>query len=302
MIHHQPIARQTVVPTVPLTVLQQEELIVGTRNQIDLAALGDGLGVSDHRVCRQHRRCEPAHDHLLQWRIVRRTPAVVSSCAAIHQIPFIHDRQFIDASGSRVDIRQSETVGELMTDDADATGGIAHPQFTAGGITGDGMAVLRADGREAARGGPDVAFIFNRRLIAAIAGIDIDHLLHMAVAVPVIDGIVDLRMLLHQHLRGLTESRVPLVPTRRACLHLTVGLIGSIDVECQVQLTVRLVVEVVCHAADAVSLSVTRRIEDIMIGRLWILKAEVAVGERHQHHQLPVCTAGIPATVTVGDV
>ena len=164
------------------------------------------------------------------------------------------------------------------------------------------MTVLRADGGEAARGGPDVAFIFNRRLIAAIAGIDIDHLLHMAVTVPVIDGIVDLRMLLHQHLCGLTKSRVPLVPARRACLHLTFGLIGSIDVECQIQLTVRLVVEVVCHTAYPVSLGVARRIEDIMIGRLRVLKAEVAVGERHQHHQLAVRTAGIPATVTVGDV
>ena len=65
MIDHQPIARQTIIPTAPLTVLQQEELFVGTRNQIDLAALGDGLGISNHRICRQHRRCEPAHDHLL---------------------------------------------------------------------------------------------------------------------------------------------------------------------------------------------------------------------------------------------
>ena len=189
-----------------------------------------------------------------------------------------------------------------MADGADAAGGAVLPQFTARRIGGDGMAVGCRNGVEGTGDGPDIAG--EARLVAAVAGIDIHHLLHLAVAVPVIQGVVDVGEEFRQSLGGLMEHVLAVVDRRRADarLHLGADLDGAIDIELQVEQAARLVAEVVCHAARPLPLVVVLLVEHRLIGRLGVISRKVAVGEGHQHYQLAVDTIRIPVGVGVRHV
>ena len=124
-------AGQFLVPSCILVVLYHNILssarVVIVEDTVGLAPLVDG--------CKCHRAClceglhgHPSHGFTFPCVIFRRIPTVVNVLSTVHQVPLLHGRItcLLCGSISGVDIRESHTVRELMTEHAytvDAGGG-----------------------------------------------------------------------------------------------------------------------------------------------------------------------------------
>ena len=83
-------------------------------------------------------------------------------------------------------------MGKLVTDGADAARGAVFPQLTTDGIVIHNHIAWHGDGgKEIAGVGPEIACL---DLIATKAGSDIDHLIHLAIAVPVVGREIGTRL------------------------------------------------------------------------------------------------------------
>ena len=198
----QPAAWGGIVPPSLLAVLQQIELILlaGVVNDVSLSSVTHRFHAGDADGISQFYRSLPPQQHFLQRRVVGRAPTLRCIVTPVHEIPLVHYREH--SVIRRINIRQAQTVGKLMADSADAAGTSVFPQLTADRIIIHCHTTGHADCRiEIAGIRPDIAFL---RLISAQAGSNIDHLIHLAVPVPVIGREVD-AFSLGQQLCGLTD-------------------------------------------------------------------------------------------------
>ena len=191
MADQQAVAWQESVPAFALAILQE---IVFRRagivdDTIGRPAFAQRRHLRDGLWAGERFGLLPAQVFALMDGIVGRAPAVVAVVAPVHQVPFVEHGILIACSG--VEVGQSEDMGELMADGADAAGGAVAPEFLAACIVGYGGTVI-APIVERLHIRPDAPFAHFGGLIAAEAGIDDDHCRHPPVAFPVVVGKVDL--------------------------------------------------------------------------------------------------------------
>ena len=125
--------------------------------------------------------------------------------------------------------------------------------------------------------------------ILSLAGIDDQELVHVAVAVPVVDAPVDVALL--QLFRDIDDEvlGVLVVVERAAVLRQGVGQFHEGEVEGEVELTVALCLEIVVQGAREGFLAEVLGVEDLvpLLQRGGVVGLEVLVLEGGHDHQLP---------------
>ena len=289
--YHESLARKPVVPARALPVLQQV-ILIGIRR------VSDDVGPSPIRYgshprhrggSRQLVRLLPAQEHPFECGVVGRAPPTTREVAAVHEIPLIDHREGHPREGGRrVEVGQSEAMGELMADGADAARRAVGPQLAADGVGGELQAAADGDTR-IARVRPDMA----ADLTARIARENTDDLIDLAVAVPVVGREVGPRGL-HELFQGLADSPPPKIDGTAVALRRHIHADGAEDVHPEVEAPPRLVAEVVGHRPRTRSLVVARLVEDPVVPCCRLSHAEVAVLEADEYHRLAVGALRVP--------
>ena len=269
-------------------------------DDIGLAALRNSLHARDSGSVGQFYRRKPSQIDFLLSRIVWRAPPPVGKIAAIHKVPLVADRVVFRRPGG-VDVGQSQRVRVFVANGSYAARHVSKPQLGTGSVVGDFCAVRTFHGTDGASVGPQIAVTLLAALVAGISCSDINHLIHISIAVPVILFIVQVGVVGYQRVGGLFDGRCAIVLGAACrvgvwlCLHRR--LIWSEHIEDHVKQPCRLLSEVVGHAARPHSLVVALLVEYLIVIALRVVALKIGINIRHQYYQLPVGAVSVPMLV-----
>ena len=297
MKHHHAAPGQVAVPPLLLAVLH-DVVFVGitvVAYQVGLALVAQGEQPADAGGVGQLGGHEPAHQHALVGGVTGRTEAALVVVAVVHQVPVAHN-----TVTAVVEIGKTETVAILMADGAETavTAFLVELGHRAVAVYKIHGAVVhhRHGGQLLARllvfvlghpplVGPDGVAVAAG--VLTLAGIENEQLVHVAVAVPVVDGPFHLFFLQHFHDVVHQILRVLIVG---ACAPVFgAGLVERdvIQVEGRTELTVALVGEVVAHRTEKRLFHQPLGVEYFLPLCQRLLGRKGLVVEVHQHGQLP---------------
>ena len=279
------------VPTALLTVLEHIELITLLHHFIGLAPTIHRLQVRDRQRPCDLFECEPSQETSLEGGIVGWAPAPGGVVSSIHEIPLVNLREIVPTG--RIDIRQTQTMGILVTEGADATGMTVEPLLGTDTELVDfqflcDLLIIKHVGV-----GP---YIFGEGTISTISTIarhDEGDLLYRVIAVPVVWREVDMERvdcLFH----GLPTGGLGIeinVLCRMAHLHRTN------DIELSVELSSGLVTEIVGGTPYPTTCVATRHVEQLMVVGLGIAHAECHIGILHEDDSLTIDAQGVPVLI-----
>ena len=247
--HHQAVAGQSGVKSLFLTVFQYVEFV-----SVSIVVKDVGLWLFCQRLHVLHLCCrsdfhgfKPSRHPALVGGVSRGDVAVYIVASAAHDVPCSH------ASSARVrcvvSVGQAQAVAEFMTGGADSCKGCS---LCAHQLAGAGIAVqfhvvkLHTLGQIKGMG-PDGVWLGT--IVLAKSGIDKEYLVHLAVVVPVIVGIVHIGIsqtasfFRHFLWCGIVSRLV----VSTVIAHVFTQFVGSHHIEVHVQLTIALRPEIICH-------------------------------------------------------
>ena len=174
----------------------------------------------------------------------------------------------------------------------------AIPQFSTGGIIGNPDTTRCRDRRERRRVRPNIPIASAATLISRIPCIDIDNLIDIFVAIPVVLREINIGIRLHHLLGSLPENFVTIVASIRCRFSVRLGfrahLDRAINIKLKIKQPTRLLTEIISHTARTVTLVVARLIEYLVVSLARVLTIKRKIGELHQNHHLLIDSAGIP--------
>ena len=281
--HEQAAAGHGGIPTRALAVLEQV-IFVGFGLVVDdvgIAALAERTEAIDLCIfVAELDGREPAADHLLIAGVACGREAAIVPAAVREEVP-MSDAVVAGIEGV-VEVGQTHAVGELVADGADALDVPTGIDFVGAGIGVDGHAVEMERGTaptgERVFVGPDG--VGGAAIAFAQAGIEDEHLIDLAIAVPVVVGKVDVGVGLPA---GFDDHQVGIHVNLVAALAVvgvgTVHTDGTHHVEVEFETPSALRQEVVLDRALEASLAETYLVEDAQVERLVVALLELLVGE-----------------------
>ena len=183
MSNQQSAAGTAIVPPYLLTILQQIVLIF-----ISWVAYNIGFTPSTQwfHSCNSGRFCQflrliPFHIDPLHGREVRRAPPSIDIVTAVHDIPFVGNRENSGRTQG-IDVRQTQAMAELMAYHAETAYWAVVPKLTGNriviGINTTWKFIIKIT-----RTWPDIPFC----LISRVAGCNKQHLVYLTISIPVVD-------------------------------------------------------------------------------------------------------------------
>ena len=289
------------IPARQLAVLQQI-VFVGVGIVVDdvgFAAFAQRLHGRHLRVFLQLNGLQPSGAPLLVAAVAGRHESALVAVvgAVVHEVPRAHAEVLV---GGVIHVGESQTVGELVAEGANAVdapfGGLAGPvveddsrQLAAARI---GVHLHAVECQGAAFGAEPV-FMGPHGVLAATgsltqSGIEHVHLVHLAVAVPVVVGKVHIAV---NGLAGFTDHGFGIrVFVIRVVASIVARVVfqrhGPHHIERQVELTTALGTEVVVHAAlESLFAGEARLVDNAVVECRVVALFKLLVGEFHQDDQ-----------------
>ena len=145
--------------------------------------------------------------------------------------------------------------------------------------------------------GPDDSGVLTGIVVLAMSGIKQEHLIHLAVVVPVV--VLKLHLirdsttsLLHQFSHILVEParRISPVDVLTVIGMLMLGLDGTYDIEHQIELSVTLSMEIVADTTWSRMFSIAPEVGNIVPGLKRVFILEFGICELHEDDQSPLLT------------
>ena len=281
--HEQATAGHGGIPTRALTILEQV-VLVGFGLVVDdvgIAALAERTEAIDLCIfVAEFDGCEPAADHLLVAGVACRREAAIVPATVREEVP-MSDAVVAGIEGV-VEVGQTHAVGELVADGADTLDVPTGIDFVGAGVGVDGHAIEMERGTaptgERVFVGPDG--VGGAAIAFAQAGIEDEHLIDLAIAVPVVVGKVDAGV---SFPAGFDDHQVGIHVNLAAALAVvgvgTVHTDGTHHVEVEFETPSALRQEVVLYRALEASLTESNLVEDAQVERLVVALLELLVGE-----------------------
>ena len=284
MRNHQTCSRIRFIPPCLLTVFYHIVLVRGS-----IIIYNIGVPVLTHRAqtvngnifIGQHDRRQPSAHHFLVSSIAHRTEAIAAVGATRHEVEVAHTKKSVVVDV--VEVWESQAVGELMAECADAVNLARGGQFISTGIDVDDNTVNRQWQScllQSPHVGPDV--VRNISIGLTLACIEHEDLVHLAVAVPIIVGEVDISIggpaNFGNHLLGMHIVTILIVLT--VVLVVFLGNIGTHNIKHQFKQSCRLVAEIVGDAAPkAFGRGVPRCVQYIVVFQPIVCTFEFLIGK-----------------------
>ena len=258
-------------------------------DDVCLWLIRDGFHVLDGDGAVEHGGREPAAEHAFVRGVRRGHVAVAAVGARVHDIPVVHTP--VAAIVRVVEVGQVEAVAVFVAHGADARHlrAARAVEFGGAGVRVDLHAVEREVSVAVLQ---PVAVRPNRVGLCAaglaISGVDDIYLVHLSVAVPVVFAEIHLAVyglagfchhIFGAHVVALGAGVCAVVR------HVAGEVHGTHDVKLHIELTVRLVVEVVAHAAVVAVDLRAARIHHFFKLRLGAGRCHFRVGKVHEDQQ-----------------
>ena len=184
-----------------------------------------------------------------------------------------------------------------MADSTDATRHTVRPHFATNRIVRYFHAIRSRNGRKDTCVRPNIAITGLGSLITSQTGCNKNNLINIAIRIPVVASIINIRIIRQTHFRGFYHLFTAIITSRSSRIIYSghhVNTIRAKYIKLEIEHSSRLLTEIVSHTAWSQSFIVARLVKYAIVVPTRIHSTESRVFELHEDNHLPIDDTRIP--------